>query len=242
MTNQQLIEQLQQYVRAERYALLRHKLRQRTRYICVVLENVHHEQNVSAVMRTCECLGIQDIHIIENTNKQSDYPTIDRGADKWLTITRYNTATNNTQKCIATLRQRGYRIVATTPHPTSENLPPQPGFGASYTLPQHTDSLYNFNISQGKCAIVIGSERMGISEYVAHNADDYITIPMYGFTESLNLSACTAIIVSHLRNQLMQNNINAKLSPTEADEIMVSWLQNSVRNADLITKRILERE
>ncbi len=242
MTNQQLIEQLQQYVRPERYALLQNKLSQRTRHICVVLENVHHEQNISAVMRTCECFGIQDLHIIENTNKQSLHPTIDRGADKWLTITRYNATNNNTAECISHLRQQGYRIVATTPHPAEQNVPPQPGFGASFTQPQRTDSLYNFDISQGKCAIVIGSERMGISKYVVDNADDYITVPMYGFTESLNLSACTAIIIAHLRAQLTQQNISFELSTAEADEIMVAWLQNSIRNADLIMKRILKKE
>jgi len=242
MNNQQLIEALQPFVTAERFNLLQNKLKLRTRHITIVLENVHHEQNISAVIRTCECLGIQDLHIIENSNQHTTHPTIDRGADKWLNITRYNTFTNNSQICIEKLRQQGYRIVATTPHDDAENMPPAPGFGANYTLTQRSDSLYNFDISKGKAAIVIGSERMGISKYVAQHADDYITIPMVGFTESLNLSACTAIIASHLRQQMEKQNIGIGLSQTENDEIMVNWLIGSIRNADLVLKHILKNE
>ncbi len=239
MNNHDLINKLREFVTPERFALLDDKLKQRTQYMTIVLENVHHEQNISAVIRTCECLGIQYIHIIQNSNKHAQHPTIDRGSDKWLNITYYNETNDNTRTCIEALRQQGYRIVATTPHDDAQSIPPSPGFGASYSLPQRTDSLYNFDVAKGKFAIVIGSERQGISQYVATAADDYITIPMCGFTESLNLSACTAIIASHLRHQMETSNIGIGLSDFENEKTMVQWLLGSIRNADLVLKRVL---
>lgn len=239
MDNRQLIETLKQYVTDERFALLQKKLSQRTRYITIVLENVHHEQNISAVIRTCECLGIQDLYIIENSNKQKDHPTIDRGAEKWLTIHRYADEDDNTRECIDELKSKGYRIVVTTPHDDASEVPPTPGFGASYSMPERSDSLYNFDPFKGKMAIVIGSERKGISQYAVDSADDYITIPMVGFTESLNLSVCTAIIAAHLRHTL-ENHDLLSISENEKEEIMISWLLGSIRNADLIMQRITE--
>lgn len=237
MDNKQLIDKLKQYVTEDRFVLLQKKLSLRTRYITVVLENVHHEQNISAVIRTCECLGIQDLHIIENSNKQKEHPTIDRGAEKWLTIHRYADGEDNTTECIETLKKNGYRIVVTTPHDDASVVPPTPGFGASYTMPERSDSLYRFDPLKGKMAIIIGSERKGISQYAVENADDFITIPMVGFTESLNLSACTAIIVAHIRH-LVEGDERLPISDCEKDEIMINWLLGSIRNADLIMQRI----
>lgn len=240
MTNQQLIDTLKGFVTEERYSLLEKKLLLRTRHITIVLENVHHEQNISAVIRTCECLGIQDLHIIENSNKHSNHPTIDRGAEKWLTIYRYNSKDENSQECIERLKANGYKIVATTPHDDATILPPTPGFGAKYAMPERSDSLYNFEISDKHIAIVIGSERMGISQYVVDNSDDFITIPMVGFTESLNLSACAAIITSYLRHEMDKRGIDMSINESERDELMIEWLKNSIRNADQVMQRIME--
>lgn len=240
------IDRLRDFVTPERYDLLCRKLGLRTSYIAVVLENVHHEQNISAVMRTCECLGIQNLYIIENSNRHSEHPTISRGADKWLTIHRFNQHDDNTPTCIEHLRSKGYRIVATTPHDDASLLPPMPGFGAGFSLPERSDSLYHFDITKGPVAIFIGSERVGISRHVVDAADDFITIPMVGFTESLNLSVTAAIVVAHLRRQLEQlpddvrDSLPAKASLTtdERNEILVEWLLNSIRNADLVAQRI----
>lgn len=242
MDSKRLIESLKEFVTEERYALLEKKMLQRTRHITIVLENVHHEQNISAVIRTCECLGIQDVHIIENSNKHNTHPTIDRGAEKWLNIRYYNNGEDNTRECIDQLKSQGYRIAATTPHDDAEIIPPAPGFGAKYSAPERSDSLYRFDVSKGKIAIVIGSERMGISQYVVDNADDFITIPMVGFTESLNLSACAAIIASYMRHEMEKTGIDISISEEEREDIMVKWLMGSIRNADMVMQRILDKE
>lgn len=237
-----IIARLSQFVTPERLALLKSKLNLRTRYITIVLENVHHEQNVSAVIRTCECLGIQDLHIIENSNKLSIHSTIDRGSEKWINVFHYNQSSDNSAQCIQHLKQQGYRIVATTPHDDTQTLPPTPGFGAQFSMPERSDSLYRFDITRGPVAIVIGSERKGISKFVVDHADDFITIPMVGFTESLNLSVCAAIIASHLKHELSVHNINASIPQEQQDDILFNWLMGSIRNADLVFKRIQEQE
>jgi len=241
MNSKQLIEILKGMVTEERYALLEKKLLQRTRHITLVLENVHHEQNISAVIRTCECLGIQDLHIIENSNKHGNHPTIDRGAEKWLTIRYYNSQDENSQECVEALKQDGYKIIATTPHDDATLLPPTPGFGAKYSLPERSDSLYRYEVKDEKIAIVIGSERKGISQYIVDNSDDFVTIPMVGFTESLNLSACAAIIASYLRHSMEKGGIDISIDEDDRDDIMIEWLKNSIRNADLVMQRIIEQ-
>ena len=240
MNNKELIDKLRPFVTEGRYELLRRKLLLRTRYMTVVLENVHHEQNVSAVIRTCECLGIQDLHIIENSNKLSVYSTIDRGSAKWLTIHRYSDGVDNTRECIDGLKAEGYRIVATTPHDDAAEVPPTPGFGAKYVMPERSDSLYKFDAAKGPFAVVIGSERKGISQYVVDNADGFITVPMVGFTESLNLSACAAIIMAHLRHELSVTAVDTSMGEEEREELMTSWLIGSIRNADLVMQRIMQ--
>ncbi|MCQ2227994.1 MAG: RNA methyltransferase [Bacteroidales bacterium] len=237
MTTKELIAELKNYVGDDRAALLERRLKDRTRYITIVLENVFHEQNVSAVIRTCECLGIQDIHIIGSWKKSNVFETIDRGAAKWLNIYHYTSDEDNTRTCLDRLRKEGYRLVATTPHLPDE-LPPMPGFGASYSLTRTQCELYDFDVCKGRFAIIIGSERRGISQTVANEADEAIRIPMRGFTESFNLSATTAIIAAHLRHEIEQKIGNIGLSEEECDETLVEWLKASIRNIDGIMKRI----
>ena len=82
----------------------------------VVIEDVFQSQNASAVLRSCDCFGIQDVHIIENRNEYDINPLVALGSTKWLTMQKYNEKTYNTVDCINSLKEKGYTIVATSPH------------------------------------------------------------------------------------------------------------------------------
>lgn len=223
MNNKNLIRKLSEYVTPERIEILNNVLNKRTRYMTVVLEDIYHSHNASAVMRTCECFGIQDLHVIENFNRFEIHPNIVRGASKWLTISQYNEQTNNTLNAIKYIKERGYRIVTTTPHEKGVDL-------------------FSFDVTKGPFAIVIGSEKTGASKEMMDLSDEYLTIPMVGFTESLNLSVSAALVVSHLYRAIEKEGLDISLKEEEKELLMIQWLMKSIRNADLVLGRILESE
>jgi len=171
----QFILFLSDFIYDRRIAQLQKVIECRTRYITVVLEDIFQSQNASAVLRTSDCLGIQDVHIIENKNAFNVNPKVVLGSSKWLTLKKYNGSTNNSEKAISNLRKEGYRIVATSPHTNQVNLD-------------------QFDINKGKVAVFFGTEQTGLSDVVLNNADEYLSIPMFGFTESYNISVSAAIV------------------------------------------------
>lgn len=195
-------------------------LEDRTRYITVVLEDIFQSQNASAVLRTSDCLGIQDIHIIENNNKFNINPKVVMGSSKWLTLSKYNGGADNSIKTIESLKEKGYRIVATTPHTNDV-------------------TLEDFDLSKGKFALFFGTEYTGLSKKVLDNADEFIRIPMYGFTESFNISVSAAIILYSLVNRLRESDILYRLSSDERELLLLSWLEASSKNWQMMEKRFL---
>ncbi len=218
MTDKGLIEYLSSVITDKRFAQIQEVLQNRTRYLTVVLEDIYQSQNASAVLRTCDCFGIQDAHIIENENEYNINPDVVQGASKWLSLNYYNEKGNNTLDAINKLKADGYRIVATTPHTNDINLE-------------------EFNIIAGKTALVFGTELTGISDVVRENADEFLKIPMYGFTESFNISVSAAIVLHHLVFKLNESGLNWKLSQKESDEILLNWLRITVKKSELVEKR-----
>jgi tRNA (guanosine-2'-O-)-methyltransferase len=90
---------------------------ERTRHIAVVLEDIYQPHNASAVLRSCDCFGVQDVHIIENKNHFDVNPDVAVGASKWLSLHKYRREEDNTTACLAALKNKGYLLVATTPTP-----------------------------------------------------------------------------------------------------------------------------
>lgn len=223
MANIDLINYLKGFLLEERINTFEKVLSQRTRYMTVMLEDVYQSQNANAVLRTCECFGVQDVHIIENRNPYRCNPDVVRGASKWLTMKRYNTKSNNTPDAFDQLKQEGYRIVVTSPHANDIDLP-------------------DFDLHKGKFALVIGNEREGISKYAKNHADEFLKVPMLGFTESLNLSVCTAIIVHHLMQKLKDSGIDYWLSTQERDDLLEEWLIKSINRSDLIIERYFNQK
>lgn len=203
----------------ERLALFNRIIENRTNYITVVLEDIFQAQNASAVLRSCDCTGIQQIHIIENRNRFQVDTEVAMGSSKWLSLHTYNNSGNKSLQALQNLKSQGYRIVATTPHKNDVELP-------------------DFDIEKGKFALVFGTELQGITDTVVENADEFLKIPMFGFTESYNISVSAAIVLYQLTERLRNTgNIDWELTEEEKISTKIQWLRNSIRSSPSIEKR-----
>jgi tRNA (guanosine-2'-O-)-methyltransferase len=220
VTNE-LIAYLRQFVTEERFQKFLEALRFRTRHLTIALEDIYQPHNASAVLRTCDCFGIQDVHIIENRNKYEVNPDVALGSSKWLDLIRYNGSGNNTIDCLTRLKMDGYRLVATTPHKN--------GFIPG-TLPLCD-----------KTALIFGTELAGLSPIAIEMADDFIRIPMVGFTESLNISVSAAIFMQTLTDRLRSSDISWQLSDEEKDSILLAWLKQSINRSEVIIDEFLKK-
>ncbi|HBB91406.1 MAG: RNA methyltransferase [Bacteroidetes bacterium GWF2_49_14] len=215
-----LIQYLSQFATERRFQLMTEIAAQRTRYLTVVLEDIYQPHNASAVLRTCDCLGIQDVHIIEKKNRYTLNPDVELGSAQWLTLYKHNQTDSPAKEAISALRSRGYRIVATTPH--VRDVSPD-----------------DFDLLNGPAAIVFGTEMRGITTEILDLADDFIRIPMAGFTESYNISVSAAIILYTLSQKLRKSAIDWKLASEESDLLILEWLRKSVKHSDQLEKRYI---
>lgn len=217
-TRKEKLEYLKNFVSDEKNELFARMINERTDYIAIVLEDLYQSHNQSAVMRSADCFGVQQLHIIENRNKYDFTSTVSRGGRNWLSITRHNQTSFNTPQAIKELKEAGYRIVATTPHTNDVDLP-------------------EFDLNKGPAAFVFGTEWTGISDSVMEMADEYVKIPMTGFTESLNVSVCAAILMYDLTQRLRSSTINWKLSDERKEEVLFQWYSHAVKASDEILER-----
>lgn len=215
-----LIDFLSQFTTPRRFQLFKEVAANRTRYITPVLEDIYQPHNASAVLRTCDCLGIQDIHIIEERNKYKLNPDVELGSAQWLNLIRYNQPEGNTEAAIQSLKANGYRIVATTP--------------------QTRDiSLDNFDLSNGKIALLFGTELKGLSQQAMDLSDEFVRIPMAGFTESFNISVSVAIVAYSLMRNLRNSSIPWKLNDAEQKLLILDWLRKSIKDSEQLEKRFI---
>lgn len=220
ISNEQIINYLSQYISDHKKNLIDHILNHRTRHLTLVLEDIYQSQNASAVFRTVECFGIQDVHLIENQNTYGINRRVLKGADKWLTIKHHNQPNvNNTPLCFKKLKEEGYKILATTP---TASL-----------------SIQDVSIDQ-KIAIVMGNELHGLSEEAQEAADMKVKIPMEGFTESLNLSVSAAICIYELMTKIRSSDVNWKLSAQEKETLKLIWYRKSIKRSETIERKYLE--
>lgn len=213
-----LIEFLESFLTPKRKALFEKVVKSRTNHFTVATEDVYQLHNTSAVMRSCDVFGIQNIHVIEERNLKRIDREIAMGAQKWVSLNRHKSS----KDCVEDLRGKGYQIVATTPYGTSENLS-------------------NFDISKPS-AIFFGTEKHGLSPEVMENADTFLKIPMVGFTESLNISVSAAIILQYITQELRGSKINWELTENEKNAVKFEWLRKSFKNYDQMIKNYSNTE
>lgn len=209
----ELLKYLETYLTERRKERFKKVLSERTRHFTVVTEDVYQLHNTSAVMRTCDVFGIQDLHVVEEKVSKRIDKEIAMGAQKWVNFNRYNSI----KECIQTLKNSGYQIIATTPHNDST-------------------MLHDFDVSK-KSAFFFGKENDGLSDTVMNAADGFLKIPMYGFTESLNISVSAAIILQSVVTKLKQSDVKWQLSEDEIPEIELEWIKRTIKASDEIIER-----
>lgn len=196
-------------------------VRHRTRWATMVLEDIYQSHNISAAIRSAECFGLQDVHIIEQTNRFSVNINITKGASEWMDLYRYrDPERSNVADCYAELKKRGYQIIATSPHPKGYILSEMP-----------VDKPF---------ALVFGTEETGLSSYALEHADAYVRIPMYGFTESFNISVSAALCLMDATERMRALQVPWQLSDEEQDDIMLAWLRRTIRGIDELEQRFLD--
>ena len=201
--------------------LFHEKLKERSNRITLVLEDVFQSRNISAAMRSADCFGIQNIHIIENKNNFIKDKSVSLGAGKWINIKQYNTEENNTINCLKKLKKEGYQIIATSPHNT--NI-----------------SLEEIDVKNNKIAIILGTELTGLSEKALSFADKRMKINMYGFTESLNISVSAAICCQSISSKMRKETTGWEVTEEEKTDILLNWIRNSIKSGKQIEEKFLD--
>ncbi len=215
----ELINHFSEFVSESRMELFQRVLSERTRYITVLLEDIYQSQNASAVLRTCDCTGIQDVHIVEQRNKYEINQDVALGSDKWLSLHYYS----NITRAVEELRKNGYRIVTTSPHKEG-------------TIPE------TFDLEKGKAVLLFGTEWNGLTDQALELADEFIQIPMVGFTESFNISVAAAVILNRLRKRMEASSLEWKLGDEEMASILLDWLRKSIKMSKQIENRFREKQ
>lgn len=217
MFQDDLLTYLETFLTQDRKQRFLHVLGNRTKYLTIAIEDVFQLHNTSAVIRSCDAFGIQEVHVVEDRFGQRLDKNIAVGAEQWVDVYRYQ----NTSDCVSELKDRGYKIIATTPHTNSS-------------------MLGDFEINS-KTALFFGTEKEGLSEEVMQKADGFLKVPMVGFSESLNISVCAAIIIQELTNKLRKSNLAWQLSDIEILEKRLDWTKKSIKDVEGIISRYLDK-
>jgi len=194
-------------------------LGQRTNWVTAVTEDLFDPHNISAVLRSCDGFGIQSAHIIEVNNPYRVSPGVAKGAAKWLDIERHTDTTH----ALRDLKSRGFAICCTTPH-TDDTTPEE--------LPLDRP-----------VALVFGSEGPGITDAARAEADHFVRIPMYGFTESFNISVAAALTLQTVTRRVRaSNDIHWPLPESEHPRILGDWASRTVKDAPGLLQRLRSGE
>lgn len=218
MTDLDYLAYLEGFLTDNRKERFRQVLEKRTNHFTIAMEDIFQLHNTSAVMRSCEVFGIQQLNVIEEKFGKSIDKEIAMGAQKWVDINKFESVAD----CLSTLKGKGYQIIATTPH-------------------ENDCLLDDFDISKPS-ALFFGTERDGLSEEILQQADGFLKIPMAGFTESLNISVSAAIIIQNLMSRLHKSDIHWQLSEEKILEKRLEWAKNSIKDIKRIEARYFENK
>lgn len=215
MFDYDLLDYLEGYLTDNRKDRFQRTLSNRTKFLTIAIEDVFQLHNTSAIIRSCDAFGIQEVHVVEDRFEDRLDKNIAMGAQQWVDVSRYR----STPECLERLRNKGYSIVATVPDRKASALP-------------------DFSIEQ-KTALFFGTERDGLSNDILQQADDYLTIPMVGFSESLNVSVSAAIVIQNLADKLRNSHLPWRLSEIEILDKRLDWTKKSIKNVEQIIERYL---
>ena len=217
-----VIDELSKLITDERLALFHSKLNDKTQNLTIVLEDVFQSRNINAVIRSADCFGISDVHLIENRNKFIIDQAVSLGAAKWTNIIQHNKFDHNTEICLNRLKGQGYKIIAAVPN-------------------KDANQLEDIDVKDKKTAILFGTELNGLSQKALELSDKKMKIDMYGFTKSLNISLAAGITLQHLNHKIRKENSSWKMRAEDKDNTLLKWLRNSIPHSGKIEKDIIKR-
>ena len=212
-----LYERVAEFISPERRALFDRLAPLRTRHIAVVLEDIYQSHNAAAVLRSCDCFGVQDVHVVERENRFNPAGDVAVGSSKWVDYYRHTTI----QESYDYLHRKGYRIVATLPH-------------------ENDQMITDLDISQ-PTALVFGTELTGLTQEAIDGADAYVKVPMYGFTESFNISVCAALSLFCLTERMRaSDDISWQLTHDQQLDLKLHWAMQTIRDGEKVIAQLLQ--
>lgn len=214
-----IISRLSKIINDDRIARLNKVIEQRSRYLTVVLDDIYIPQNASAVIRTSECIGLQDVHIIEERNKHKTNRDVVKGSAKWINLNRYENETGRIE-CIEKLKQHDYKV-------------------AAMTLNEKSIPLEELPVNE-KLALCFGCEETGLNKEIEDNADYQVQIPITGFTQSYNISVSAGISIYYLMNKIKDTKQNWQLNKEEKEKLLIDWLSKSTPTGSALLDRYKE--
>lgn len=177
--------------------------------IGLLLEDVYQEHNASAILRSCDALGFSNVHTIENYNQLKVNPEISMGADKWLVMNRISDKGESASADhLKELKRLGFTIAATS-------------------LNEKSVHIENLDFKK-PLLLVFGTELNGISESAISEADVTVRLPMYGFTQSYNVSVSVAMSLQLIRQKVQPQNSTSKI---KRDALLAYWMLSNSRYA-----------
>ena len=218
--NEDILNYFQGFISEHKIELFNKLVDDRTRHFTFILEDLFHPHNASAILRTCDCFGIQDVHMVENNHQFKNEKDISLGSAKWLNIHHYNDLDTSSPTCIDQLKEKGYTIAALNPH--------------------KNDILISELPVEHKTAFVLGAEKNGLSNYSLSNADVHVKIPMYGFTESYNVSVTAALVMYDITQRLRKSKLDWKLLPEEQWKLKLAWTLKTIQSSRDIIRYYLK--
>ena len=217
-----LTRYLETYVTEAKRDQMHEVLRHRTRHVALVLENVFQPHNAAAAVRSCECFGFQDLHVIELHNDYRINPDVTMGGCKWVSLHHHGKTERATTSLLSSMKAQGYKVAATSLRPGC--------------VP-----LEELDLSE-PLALCFGTEEEGLSDEAHELADVFVQIPSYGFTQSFNVSVSVALTLSSIRNRLEKSEIPWQLSKQDYEDLYLTWMMKTANRGLLLAKRFFEQE
>lgn len=216
-SNEQIFEYLKQFLTEERLSKIEYFSKESSDFVLPVMEDVYQFRNAAAIVRSVEACGFHKIVALEEKNVFNPNIRVAKGADTWVEVEKLP----HTLETLQNIKQKGYKIVAVSPEKNATMLP-------------------DFQISE-PVALVFGTEWKGVSDDFLDFCDETLAIPMYGFTQSFNVSVAAAICMYELKQKLLNSGIDYKLSEEKRLQMMIRWAANSIPSGKEILEQYLRK-
>lgn len=213
---EKIFQYLKQFLTESRLSKIEKNALESSDFVLPVMEDIFQFRNAAAIVRSAEACGFHKIIALEKDHIFNPNLKVTKGAENWVEVEKqpYNL------KTLEKIRNNGYKIVAVSPE-------------------KNATSLANFKINE-PISLVFGTEKEGVTEEILNFADETLAIPMFGFTESFNVSVAAAICFYDLRQKLENSGINFKLSEGKMLDLKIRWAVNSLQSGEAILNKFLK--